>query len=147
MSETTNSARPALESALISAPMSVLRAVTTPSNGAVMRLKSASASSRSTLAWAALRQRRLGGEVAGLLVAVCLETALAAAQRLPALGGDGGQRLGWPGPWRGGPGLQELLVEVGRVDLGQQLAGLHLRADVDVPGLQVAADAGIDRRA
>ena len=53
-SEMTNSARPALESALISAPTSVLRVVTMPSNGAVSFLKSESTISRSRLACAAL---------------------------------------------------------------------------------------------
>ena len=46
-----------------------------------------------------------------------------------------------------GAGLQQLLVEVGRLDLGEQLPRLHRGADVDVPALQVAADAGKDRRA
>src|SRR5258707_308409 len=54
VSEMTNSARPALESALIRAPMSVLRVVTMASNGAVRSLKSASTSRRSTLALVAL---------------------------------------------------------------------------------------------
>ena len=53
MSEITNNARPALESALIRAPTSVLRVVTMPSNGAITRLKSASTTRRSTLACAA----------------------------------------------------------------------------------------------
>ena len=41
----------------------------------------------------------------------------------------------------------QLLVEIRRLDLGEQMAGLDLRADVGLPALQVAADARIDRRA
>src|SRR6202043_853728 len=50
MSETSNSSCPAPLPALIRAPMSVLRFVTTPSNGATMVLKDSIASSCRTLA-------------------------------------------------------------------------------------------------
>ena len=43
--------------------------------------------------------------------------------------------------------LQQLLVEVRRLDLGDHLARLDPGADIDAPALQVAADAGKDRRA
>ena len=42
--------------------------------------------------------------------------------------------------------LQQLLVEVRRLDLGDHLAGLDLRADIGAPAFQVARDAGQDRR-
>ena len=45
-----------------------------------------------------------------------------------------------------GPRLHELLVEVGRVDFGEQLTGFDLAADVVFPALQIARYAGIDRR-
>ena len=146
MSEITNRARPALLSAPISAPTSVLRVVTMPSNGAVTRLKAATASRRSTAACAA-GQRLLDREVAGLLVDRLARHGVGAAELLPAPRRHRRQRLGGLGAGQRRLGLQELLVEVGRLDLGQQLAGLHVRADIDMPGLEVAADAGIDRRA
>ena len=46
-----------------------------------------------------------------------------------------------------GARLHELLVEVRRVDLGEELSGLDRRADVDLPVLQIATDARIDGRA
>ena len=42
--------------------------------------------------------------------------------------------------------LHDLLIEIGRVDFGEQLAGLDRRADVDFPLLQITADARIDLR-
>ncbi len=66
-------------------------------------------------------------------------------QAAPALGGGRGEALVGLGGGQVGAGLQHLLVEVGRVDVGQHLAGLHLGADVDVPALQIAADPGVDR--
>ena len=63
----------------------------------------------------------------------------------PAVGGR--QRLAGLGAGQRCLGLQELLVEIGRLDLGEELARLHRCADIDVPGLQGTADAGIDRRA
>jgi hypothetical protein len=44
-----------------------------------------------------------------------------------------------------GARLLQLLIEVGRLDLGEYLAGLHARADVVFPALQVTADARINR--
>ena len=40
-----------------------------------------------------------------------------------------------------GAGLQQLLIEVGRLDLGDHLARFDLGADIGAPALQVAADA------
>ena len=48
---------------------------------------------------------------------------------------------------RSGASLQELLIEVRRFDLRQRLPGFDPGADVDVPTLNVAADAGVNRRA
>jgi len=44
-----------------------------------------------------------------------------------------------------GFGLCQLLVEVGRIDRGQELARLHMRANILLPGFQIAADPRIDR--
>ena len=41
---------------------------------------------------------------------------------------------------------RELRVEIGRLDFGQQIALFHMRAVVEVPVLQIAADARVDRR-
>ena len=146
MSETTKSASPLPLSALMSAPRSVLRVVTMPSNGATMRLKSASTTNRSTLAWADFVKASLSGEIAGLLVARLARYRIRSHQRLPALDRDlASCRL--PAHWRESHcGLQELLVEVRRLDLGQKLAGLDRRADIDLQRLQETADAGIERR-
>ncbi len=43
-------------------------------------------------------------------------------------------------------GLREFLVDLGRVELGEHLAGLHVRADIGVPAAHVAAGARVDRR-
>ena len=40
-----------------------------------------------------------------------------------------------------GFGLQELLVEIGRVDLGEEVAGFDWRADIRLPILHIAGDA------
>ncbi len=138
---------PALDSALMSAPTSVLRVVTMPSNGAVMRLKADSTSSRSTAACAALVRACFTARSLVFSSTVWRDTVLAPPSCVPAPGRHRGQLLGGLGAGKRRLGLQELLVEVGRLDLGQELARLHGRADIDVVGLQEAADAGIDRRA
>ena len=43
-------------------------------------------------------------------------------------------------------GLFELLVQIRRLDLRQQLSGTHVRADVGVPPAQVAVGARVHRR-
>src|SRR3984893_19310617 len=72
-SETSNSSCPALP-ALIRAPMSVLRAVTMPSNGATMLLKDSVASNRFTLAVAASIVAFIAAELPFLSSAVCFDT-------------------------------------------------------------------------
>ena len=59
-----------------------------------------------------------------------------------------------PGIGQGGAVAGQLALGLGqrrligaRIDLGQQLALLHRRADIDIPFLHIAADLGIDRRA
>ncbi len=94
-----------------------------------------------------LGERRLDREVAGLLVDRLAGHGIGAAELLPAGGGHGGQGLGRLGAGQRRLGLQELLVEIRRLDLGQELAGLHRLADIDVVSLQEATDAGVDRRA
>ena len=89
----------------------------------------------------------LDREVAGLFIDGLLGHRVGSTQRLPALCRHQSQRLARLGAGQRRLGLEELLVEVGRLDLGEQLTGLHWRADIDVPGLQEAAHPGIDRRA
>ena len=85
-------------------------------------------------------------KVGGALVHVLLGDGVGDDQGLPALE----RHLGQPGARLGageiGARLQQLLVEVRRLDLGERLAALHRRADVDLPVLHIAADAGEDRR-
>src|SRR6267143_251234 len=79
-------------------------------------------------------------------VRLLLGDRVALEERLPAVGGDlslpqiGLRRL------EIGPGLLELLIDLGRLDLGEELPLLHVGADVEVPGLHVAVGAREDRR-
>ena len=45
-----------------------------------------------------------------------------------------------------GLGLRELLVDFGRFNVGQQLALADVRANIEIPLLQIAVGAGIDGR-
>ena len=66
---------------------------------------------------------------------------------MPALGGDL-RKLGIGlGDVQVGARLHELLIEIGRVDFGEHVAGLHLAADIVLPALQIPRDARVDRRA
>ena len=42
--------------------------------------------------------------------------------------------------------LLQLMIGFGRFDFGEELAGLHVRADVDIPFLQIAGGARVDGR-
>ena len=89
---------------------------------------------------------RPGGVVAELLVGLLLRDRIRLEHPLPARRGRGRQLLVGA---RGGEvrlDLQQLLIELGRLDLCEQLAGVHGRADVDVPALEIAVDARVDRR-
>ena len=69
---------------------------------------------------------------------------IGAGERLPALGRDFRElRIGLSHV-EVRARLHELLVEIGRVDLGEQLARLDLAADVVLPALQVAGHTRID---
>ena len=88
----------------------------------------------------------LRAEIADLLVGFLLGHGLGLQQRLPARRRrlrEVEVRL------RGvelGPRLAELLVDLRCLDLGQELALLDARADVDEPPLEIAAGARVDRR-
>ena len=77
--------------------------------------------------------------------AICWDVTCFCTRMLVALGGDRRDVVIGLGARQRGPGLSELLVEIGRVDRGQHLAGLHGGADILVPALQIAVDARIDR--
>jgi hypothetical protein len=67
-------------------------------------------------------------------------------QRLPAVAGHAGKvRIGLHA-LQLGTRLVQLLVDLGRFDLGQKVALVHVRADVEVPLLQVAVGARVDGR-
>ena len=91
-----------------------------------------------------LDQGGLGVEVAGLLVRLLTRDCVLGQQAGPARGGGLGELAVGHRGGQIGPGLGQLLVEFGRVDVGQHLARLHLGADVLVPGLEIAADPGVD---
>jgi hypothetical protein len=83
---------------------------------------------------------------AGLLIGFLGRNRTALEQVLPAFRADLGQFHLGRDLLAGGPGLGQLLVDLGRVDLGQEFSGLHVAADVVGPAHQVAAGAGVDRR-
>ena len=146
ISETTNSGGPPPEPALISAPTSVVRAVTSPSNGATMRLYCSSTRRRSRLACADRTRPCLLEESAARWSRSCFETAPDVIKDWPRVQRHVGERGIGLGAGEIGFRLHDLLVEVGRVDLGEKLARLDRRADVGLPFLQIAADARIDLR-
>ncbi len=81
-----------------------------------------------------------------LLVGFLLGNRVRLLQPAPAIGGDlrdflRGLRVG-----EIRLGLPQLLVDFRRIDLGEQLAGLHGRADVDEPAFEIAVGARVDRR-
>jgi hypothetical protein len=90
--------------------------------------------------------RLLGGSVADLLVRLLRRHGIGLQQRLPALRRALRELAVGLAREQIGLGLVELVVDVGRVELGQELALLHRRADIGVPALHIAAGAGIDRR-
>src|SRR6185437_827888 len=64
----------------------------------------------------------------------------------PAFGGGFGESEVGIGLRDFGFGLGQLLVQFRRVNLGEQLAGGHVLADVDIPAFQITAGAREDRR-
>ena len=88
----------------------------------------------------------LGRQIAVLGIGVLPRHRALRQKLVPALGGDFRQFLIGNGGVEVGLALRQLSVKVGRVQIGQQLADLHRRADIDIPFPQIAAHAGIDRR-
>ena len=83
------------------------------------------------------------GGVGGALIEILLRDGVGRDQALAALEGRVREdRIGF-GAGEIGFGLHDLLVEIGRVDFSEKLAGFDVRADVGPPILHVAADAGI----
>ena len=117
-----------------------------PSNGAIRRLKDSIACRWSRLA---LADATIGGSWPPGRCPWHRRPGAPRAlrqKRVPALGGDCGKLLVGDGGVEIGLALGQLAVEIGRIDLGQQLALLHRRADIDIPFLHIAADLGVDRR-
>jgi len=71
-------------------------------------------------------------------------TRLASSPKIPTLGGDGRKFRTGLGTSQRGFGLSELLVEVGCINHREHLAGLHRRADIKLPTLQIAVDPRVD---
>ena len=141
------------------APISVSRAVTTPSKGAVILLNSSSAFSRSTSPWSAATSAvaalsaRHGAVVVGLLTLLFLHRDDALGQIPPTfVGGLGELLFGFPHLDRRARRIElgfrrgQLRVEIRGVDLGQQIALLHVGAVIEIPVLQIAVDPRVDRR-
>jgi len=89
---------------------------------------------------------QIGVQGKSACVDVLLGDGIGAGQRLPALGADLRELGIGLGDAQGGARLHELLIEIGRVDFGEHVAGLHLAADVVLPAFQVARDARVDGR-
>ncbi len=140
-----NSALSAEPPTEISWPMSVLRAVHHAVERGRDALERFQGHQAVEVGLGRVDRRAAGGEVAGLLVGFLARDGVLGDQAVPPLGRDRRQALVGLGGGEAGPGLHDLLVEVGGVDLGQDLAGLHRRADVGVPALEVAAGPGVDR--
>ncbi len=89
----------------------------------------------------------LVGEIGGALVDLLRRDEVGGDQRLAPV--QGCFRQPGAGLLAGevGAGLQELLVEVGRLDLGDHLACLDAGAHVDAPAFEIAGDAREDRGA
>ncbi len=141
-----NSSVPLLWPALISAPTSVLRAVMTPverSNHPLERLQVAQPRhvGRGRLGGCGLR-----GRIAGLLVRVLFGYGLGRQQSLPPRVGALGEILVCARGRQIGLCLGQLLVDFRGLDLREQLSLGDGRADVGIPGFQVAAGARVDRR-
>ena len=85
-------------------------------------------------------------EAGAALVEILLRDDVLLAQRVPARDGGLGQRHGGRRLVARGLGLRDLLVELGRLELGEHVALLDVAADVLVPALDVARRARRDRR-
>ena len=80
------------------------------------------------------------------LVGLLLRDGVLGQQRLPPVAGHAGKvRIGLHA-LQFGARLVQLLVDFGRLDLGQEIAFAHVRANVEVPLLQVAVGARVDGR-
>ena len=92
-----------------------------------------------------LARRRLGGCIACAFIGVLLRDRLRREQPLPAH--VGGARQLVVGLRRAEVGLRlvQLLIDLGSLDVGQELALFHAGPDVGVPDLQVAVGACVDR--
>jgi hypothetical protein len=88
----------------------------------------------------------LGGEVAGLFIRVLLRDRILLEHLGPAFGGRRCKLFVRLRIVQIGLGLQQLLVEIGRVDHTEQLSGFHMRADIRIPRMQIAWHPGINWR-
>ena len=88
----------------------------------------------------------IGLQGAVFVIGILLRDRILRQQGVPALRRGGGEmRIGDRG-FEIGLRLRQLLVEIRGLDQRQHLSGLHRRADIGVPVLQIAADLGVDRR-
>jgi hypothetical protein len=140
-----NSSTPLLP-ASTSSPSSTLRAVITPSKGATIRLNAASFTRRCSFAAAASSAVRRASASAITLVRGLARDELALDELLPAFGGALRDRMVRPARLEFGARLRELLVELGRVELRQQLPGGDAAADVDREAPHIARAAGVQAR-
>ena len=132
--------------ALIRAPTSVLRAVMTPSNGAYTFSNDMQLLQPGLVEARGLQHRFARMEIADCLVGRLFGDGIGLQQLLPARGGDLGELVVGLGRGAVGARLLELVVDLRRLDLREQLTGFHARADIGVPALEIAVGPRVDRR-
>ncbi len=93
-----------------------------------------------------LDRRLLDREVAGLFRRLLLRHRIRCQQVAPARGGVARQPHRRARAGKVGAGAGDRLVEFGGVDHPQRRAGGHLRADIAIPGADIAGHAGIEVR-
>jgi hypothetical protein len=130
--------------ATIRSPMSTARMVMVPAKGAMTRWNDTSSCSRRTLARSESTLAAAVSRAAAFSAASCSETDAVFSKCLPPRIGRLGEVKVGLGKCELSLGLLELLVQVRRLDLRQQLAGLDMRPDIRHPVFEVAVGAGID---
>src|SRR5881628_1972950 len=118
-------------------PTSTARMVTVPAKGATTRWNETNSSSRRILARLASTLAAAVSRAAAFSAASCSDTDAvfsSSFQRSSVVWAR--WRLAWASEFRAG--LLELLVQVGRFNLSQQLSGLNMRADVGDPAFKIA---------
>ncbi len=131
--------------ALISAPMSVFRAVMTPANGAVDLFERLQLLQPVDICGRGIYRRLLRAEIADRLIGLLPGDGIRLEQVLPANRGRLSQLFVRLRIFQLCASLIQLLIDFRGFDLRQQLTLLDVGADVYIPMLEIAIGTGIDR--